>query len=405
MRWNLPEARLSYPPYHQVVERLWKASRLFLTAMALLLAACGPSNALREIQEEPLERPLASNSATATSPFREPVAPTFKATISSGISPEIPQYVRTIPGVAAASRIALSSLRLSDGKTEAEVSVAAVDPVEFRPLSPEVTSRADFVWRGLRSREIVLAHEEHTRLGFKPGSLVDAKGPLGEIPLRIGGVAANGIPNLAGAFMSLRNADAIGLGVPTLLLVGLTPGADEKQTKEDLEKLLVGVRFQSAKPVSGRAFLAGKSAERAIGSFTYSSNPDGTITQDSGWVQRNIVSRKVPILGSVRCHRVLFPQLEAALKEIQSQGLTGSIDASQYGGCYVPRFIGRDENRPISMHAWGLAIDFNVKDNPQGAQPKMDPRVVEIFEQWGFRWGGRWSVPDGHHFELASLVR
>lgn len=349
--------------------------------------------------------PLASASSTATPLTVEPVAPTFKATIASGIAPQIPGYIRTIPGVAAASRITLSSLQLSDGQKEAELTVAAVDPVEFRPLAPEVTSRADFVWRGLRGREIVLAHEEHTRLGFKPGSLVKAKGPQRQIPLRIGGVAANGIPNLAGAFTSLRNADALGLGMPTLLLIGLARGADEKQTKEALEKLLVGVRFESAKPVSGRAFLAGKSAERAIGSFTFSPNPDGTITQDPDWVRRNIVSKKVPIFGAVRCHRVLFPQLEAALKEIRSQGLTGAIDPSQYGGCYVPRFIGRDQNKPISMHAWGLAIDFNVKDNPQGGQPKMDPRVVEIFEAWGFRWGGRWSIPDGHHFELASLVR
>jgi hypothetical protein len=34
----------------------------------------------------------------------------------------------------------------------------------------------------------------------------------------------------------------------------------------------------------------------------------------------------------------------------------------------------------------------------------MDPRVVSIMEKWGFRWGGRWSPPDGHHFELAALI-
>lgn len=370
----------------------------------ILLSSCGPSNSLPEPPPETTRSPPASSPETVE-PSPEPAPPVFKATIPTGISAQIPEYVRTIPGVAAAGRIGLSNVTLSDGKTETEVSIAAVDPAEFRPLAPEVTSRADFVWQGLRRTQIVLTHEEYRRLGFQPGSRVTAKGPEGQTSVRIGAVAANGIPNLAGVMMSTGTAGLLGLGEATLLLVGLSPGADEKKVKKALEGLLMGVRFQSARPVTGRSFLGGKDAERAIGSFTYSANPDGTITQDPAWVRRNIVSRKVPILGSVRCHRIMLPQLVAALTQIQSQGLTDSVDTSQYGGCYVPRFIGRDENRPISMHAWGLAIDFNVKDNPQGAQPKMDPRVVEIFEEWGFRWGGRWSVPDGHHFELASLVR
>jgi hypothetical protein len=35
----------------------------------------------------------------------------------------------------------------------------------------------------------------------------------------------------------------------------------------------------------------------------------------------------------------------------------------------------------------------------------MDPRIVEIFDRWGFVWGGRWSTPDGMHFELGALLR
>jgi hypothetical protein len=34
----------------------------------------------------------------------------------------------------------------------------------------------------------------------------------------------------------------------------------------------------------------------------------------------------------------------------------------------------------------------------------MDPRVVEIFERWGFEWGGRWLVPDPMHFEFVRFV-
>jgi hypothetical protein len=34
----------------------------------------------------------------------------------------------------------------------------------------------------------------------------------------------------------------------------------------------------------------------------------------------------------------------------------------------------------------------------------MDPRIVKIFEKWGFVWGGYWDRPDPMHFELARLI-
>ena len=57
------------------------------------------------------------------------------------------------------------------------------------------------------------------------------------------------------------------------------------------------------------------------------------------------------------------------------------------------------------MHSWGLAADFNVSTNGLGMKPKMDPRIVAVFDRWGFVWGGRWSRPDGMHFELGALVQ
>jgi hypothetical protein len=45
-----------------------------------------------------------------------------------------------------------------------------------------------------------------------------------------------------------------------------------------------------------------------------------------------------------------------------------------------------------------------VSTNGLGARPTMDPRIVEIFDRWGFVWGGRWNRPDGMHFEIGAVI-
>ena len=51
----------------------------------------------------------------------------------------------------------------------------------------------------------------------------------------------------------------------------------------------------------------------------------------------------------------------------------------------------------------GNAVDLNVSTNQLGTEGDMPPRIVEIFERWGFVWGGDWSRPDPMHFELGHL--
>ena len=95
----------------------------------------------------------------------------------------------------------------------------------------------------------------------------------------------------------------------------------------------------------------------------------------------------------------------AALQEVADGGLASLVDPADFGGCYSPRFIGRDPDRGPSLHAWGIAVDLNVSGNQVGTPGTIDARVVRIFERWGFAWGGRWSVPDPMHFELSALTR
>jgi D-alanyl-D-alanine carboxypeptidase len=59
-----------------------------------------------------------------------------------------------------------------------------------------------------------------------------------------------------------------------------------------------------------------------------------------------------------------------------------------------------------SMHAWGAAIDLNIRFsdywlwNPKSPYRNRIPtEIVEIFEKHGFIWGGKWGHFDTMHFE------
>ena len=153
----------------------------------------------------------------------------------------------------------------------------------------------------------------------------------------------------------------------------------------------------------GDAVLPQLVVKQTFGEFAARSLPDGRVEIDPRWVRTNIRAARVPILGRVLCHRAVIPQLRSALAEIASEGLAHTINPTQYGGCYGPRFIGLEAGGRLSHHAWGIAIDINVAENAFGTRPTQDPRLVEIMEDHGFTWGGRWLVPDGMHFEWVRF--
>ena len=114
------------------------------------------------------------------------------------------------------------------------------------------------------------------------------------------------------------------------------------------------------------------------------------------------MTRPVPIFGEVTCNRALIPQLRSVLDVIVERGLEHLITSS-FGGCYSPRTIISGPGARLSHHAYGIAVDLNVAENGYGRQPRLDQRIVEIFESQGFTWGGRWLVPDGMHFEWSRF--
>ena len=137
-----------------------------------------------------------------------------------------------------------------------------------------------------------------------------------------------------------------------------------------------------------------------FGDFQIKERDGVWITTEPEWREENIQNKRMPILGITRCHRLMWEPLEGALNQILEEGLEKYLSIEEWrssGGCYAPRRINRfDAGGSISRHAWGIAIDINTKSS-------YPPRVVQIFNDWGFAWGGTWTSPDEMHFELRDL--
>ncbi|MGH2811582.1 MAG: hypothetical protein ACRDI1_02560, partial [Actinomycetota bacterium] len=324
-------------------------ARLAAAAALLLLASCGVQDARSEddgghFSELPQSRRL------EPLPEVRPVSPSLQATIPveyRGYDQQIVETAAAVPGVAYAARVSLGLIRTESDAGVADITVAAVHPLEYRPLAPEPTAKADFVWQGLRTRQIYLAHEEYRRLGTKPGSNLFLRGENGIGGLfRIGGVAANGIPNLGGALISMEQAASLGLGPPSLLVISVQPGVHPHDVRQTLIDRM-SIRFDLMASTTSRAFITGPEAAKLFGSFAFTVNRDGTIIPDQNWVAAYITSQRVPILGVTRCHRLMFPQLLGALTEVEQSGLANLINPSDYGGCYSARLVrGEDPADP-----------------------------------------------------------
>ena len=373
--------------------RRWIAITLALS----LLAACGGRSQPGEFPDS-YPRPATELEL----PEPEPAVPAFLAVVEGSLGETAAKRVGSIDGVAIATAITLETFRVDGHK----VLVGAVDPVPFRSVTPSTTRDADFVWSALLAGNAVVSFQTAQDLGLTEANELE----LGDRTLQIGAFADSGSPGVADVLIDHRLAEEMGFGGRQALYVGTETAEDRGRVRAKLERILgsdlrrlvpqVPELFEVAEPEP-----MGSAQGGLIGRMDFKILDGGFIEPDPNWVAANIVTADVPILGSVECHRLQVPQMASALAEIERAGLASLIDTSDYGGCYVPRFISRDPDRALSMHAFGLAFDINVQSNLYGTVGEMDPRLVEIFERWGFEWGGRWDPPDPMHLELDRLVQ
>ncbi|WP_157361834.1 M15 family metallopeptidase [Haloechinothrix halophila] len=319
------------------------------------------------------------------------------------LRPRLRERIRAMDQVRAAIPVGLASVRVADRS----ITVAAVDAARYRRFTPPTTATTDGVWRAVAAGDIILDHEIAAGLDQPLGGTLTVRRNEAELPLRIGAHATT-IPRVH-AVMNEERGEQLGVMPDNALVIALRGDiAAGSAAVRDIARhraTVTVLRPPTEATVSHTAALTGGAVAQAVGTFSYRYFPDGSVQPEPEWVNANIRTESVPILGTVTCHRVMLPQLRAALSEVVRRGLTAAIDPGDYGGCYVPRFIGHDPNRGLSLHTWGIAFDLNVAGNHRGTKGEIDRDVVAIFKKWGFAWGGDWDWTDPMHFELAALVR
>jgi hypothetical protein len=157
-------------------------------------------------------------------------------------------------------------------------------------------------------------------------------------------------------------------------------------------------------------------------------NPRGVggATVSKKWYAENIIFVKPPWemrMGEIKITRIPFHKkaasaLQGALAAIAilEAARSGIIHAS---GLDV--FSGSFNYRPmrggsaLSMHSYGIAIDFDAARNGLGNRKPhlaLYPEIIDIFLEHGAIWGGDWNGNrdtlderrcDGMHFQFARL--
>ena len=360
----------------------------------------------------PSTRPLPSTSGTASEAAPSVLLAWSRSGVGRGLDPGLEPAAVGFPGVGATSLVRAGGLDLvgsrdmEGGQIEAltpgwaiPLDAAAVDPARHADFVP-VADRAAVA--GLRPGNAVLGRTSASLRRLAVGGVIELTGGRSVV---VSGVVEDASIGGAELAVDASTGERLGLTTPRYLLVAYR--GDRPALEDHLRAALrpgTVVRFRGPGETPylrhADAVLPQAQIKARFGEFSYRAGASGQFEQDPGWQAENIVTRRVPILGTVRCHRAIVDALVGALTDIEKAGLAGLVEQAGYDGCFNPRFVAGSDS--VSRHAWGAAFDMGFGSNPTGLESVQDPRLVEIFRRWGFTSGDSWLVPDAGHFEFVA---
>lgn len=368
-------------------------------AMGLPTLSGGPSGSVAPTESVAVRPPGPLRGGT--------LSPDVLVFSSKTLSRRVVSRVGRLPGVSATQPFAMAQFYYQENP----VKYAAVDPAVFRRWTLGPAAEATNVWKRVADGEIAVEpglarriqdRRDYLHMGTSPDSPA----------VHVGAYVQMFDPRFndlgVSAVLNQRWVSRLGMVPDNALLI--STGTASPTSRSFLKRLHAEVGETASVQILGpkvqplsvqTAVLTGESVAAAVGTFNYSATAGGQVDIHGNWVGRHIVSEPVPIIGRVTCNKVMIPQLIDVMAEIQQRGLAKDIHS--YDGCFNPRFIAGTNQ--LSYHAFGLAIDLNAGENARGTRGRMNPQIVQIFEKWGFTWGGTWHYTDPMHFQLDHIVK
>ena len=220
----------------------------------------------------------------------------------------------------------------------------------------------------------------------------------GNRTLKVSGVVDDAL--LGGYEVALERTLARRYGIQRAAYLLVRPRGPVDDLRTEIRKLLKGRSLHFVTP-GDRAFVRGgdgvlplSQVKARFGEFSLPSLRRGR--PDPAWTRANLVTRTVPLLGQVRCHKLVVDQLGKAMADLERQQLANLVDVGEFrrqGGCWSPRLLRDAQGGKLSRHAWGIAVNLKVN---------ADERLLRTMAQHGFVWGGDFARPDTTHFEWVG---
>lgn len=317
--------------------------------------------------------------------------------------------------------------------------VLAVDPDAHRPFVSVLMQEA---LHGLGDDEIVLGTSSARVRRIAEGGRLETRDG---VTLTVAAVVPDVDVSGAEGVVTVAAAERIGVDTPRFALVAHDDLSVVQRAFREAHPAESPIRVRDAAETRyarhGDGVLTQVEIKLQFGEFAFREG-DGVrefAETDQGFIDDNIGSTNLPIIGRTECHRGMLGSLNSALADVaelqdrlqadyratttttttSSTSSTSTpqpppdsttstttladdpdfpvlLEADASLGCFNPRQIGAGgPDAGISRHAWGVAIDLRP---PRGAAAH-DARVVDIFARWGFVNGAQWLTPDAPHFE------
>jgi hypothetical protein len=291
------------------------------------------------------------------------------------------------------------------GRYRIPIEVTATSARDLRPFLPQAWR--DEVVGALRDGRGVLGESSAALRRLDVGGrIVFADGRI-----VVGAVVPDEVASWSEVMVSRDVGQRLGVRHPRFALLDMSGDPTERELARRIAPLL-GPGYPPRVRRPGHAEFRRQAdsvwppvlMKRGFGEFRAYPDPNrlGYLRMQPAFTQDHLASRQVPLLGRFTCHRKVFPPLIAAMRELRSLGRGAVI--RNFAGCYNARMVMRRPSGAISHHSWGAAVDINSLTNPYGSPPNQPAILVRVMREHGFTWGGRWTVPDGMHFEFVGIA-